>query len=89
MGIELPLNVIAKRTAISPTSFAYTFSHCELGELGSVLFCAGLGGACHLTHQLRGPTGDSLADRKRAIFEPIVQAMAAQLSEAGRLLEPM
>ncbi len=84
MGIELPHDVIAKKTPISPTSFAYTFSHHELGELGSVLFCAGHGGACHLTHQLQGKVSDALADRRRALFEPIVQAMAHQLSEAGR-----
>ncbi len=80
MGIELPQNVVAKRTAISPTSFEYIFSHEELGELGRVLFCAGHGGACHLTHQMPG-SGDHASDlQRRALFEPIVAAMAEQLN---------
>jgi len=89
MGIELPHDVVAKRMPISPTSFAYTFSHGELGELGSILFCAGQGGSCHLTHQLRGKVSDVLADRRRALFEPIVEAMVQQLSQAGRLSAPV
>jgi hypothetical protein len=89
MGMELPHNVVAKRTSISPTSFAYTFSHRELGELGSVLFCAGHAGGCHLTHQLQGKANDVLTERRRALFEPIVQTMMEQLFEAGRPTGPV
>jgi hypothetical protein len=85
MGIELPDDVVAKRTAISPTSFAYTFSHHELGELGSVLLCAGHGGAYHITHQMRRSPEDTQIDRRRALFDPIVEAMAMQLSVATRV----
>lgn len=82
--MHLPEHVVAKRTAISPTSFEYTFLHQELGELGSVLFCAGLAGDYHLTHQLRRVPGDPLLEQRRALFEPILAAVSAQVSALHR-----
>jgi len=81
MGFQYPHNVTARRMPISPTSFEYTFQRSELGELGSVLFCARHTGDCHITQQLcRAPANDS-SDMRREIFEPIVKALAAHLNE--------
>lgn len=82
MGFQLPLNVTARRTPISPTSFEYTFRHSELGELGSVLFCARHTGGCHITHQLYRACADDLSEMRREIFEPIARAVAAHLNDA-------
>jgi hypothetical protein len=81
MGFQLPHNVTARRTPISPTSFEYTFQHSELGELGRVLFCARHTGGCHITQQLCRAPADSLSEMRRAIFEPIAKAVAAHLHD--------
>jgi hypothetical protein len=77
--MHLPNQVVAQRTAISPTAFEYTFRHDELGELGRVLLSAGQEGNWHLVHQMRRTPGDAAADRRRALFEPIVAAVQAQI----------
>jgi hypothetical protein len=84
MGIELPHQVTARRTPISPTSFEYTFRHSELGELGSVLFCATHSGGCHVTHQLFRGAGDELSEMRREIFEPLAKAVVAQVNTPAR-----
>lgn len=84
MGFQLPQNVTARRTPISPTSFEYTFQHSELGELGSVLFCARHTGGCHITHQLCRASADGLSEMRREIFEPIAHAVAEQLNQPAR-----
>jgi hypothetical protein len=85
MGFQLPDNVTARRTPISPTSFEYTFQHSELGELGSVLFCARHTGGCHITHQLCRAPAEQLSEMRREIFEPIAKAVAAHLNETRQL----
>jgi hypothetical protein len=80
MGLQLPDHVTAKRTTISPTSFEYTFQHSELGELGSVLFCAMHTGRCHVTHQLCQSNARDLSERRRQIFEPLAKAVAEHLN---------
>jgi len=80
MGLQLPDNVTAKRTTVSPTSFEYTFQHSELGELGSVLFCAMLTGRCHVTHQLCQASVKELSEQRRQIFEPLAKAVAEHLN---------
>jgi hypothetical protein len=82
MGLQLPQQVTASRTPISPTSFEYTFRHSELGELGSVLFCAKLTGGCHITHQFYRNAGDDLSELRREIFEPLAKAVAAHLNDS-------
>jgi hypothetical protein len=84
MAFQLPHNVTAKRTRISPTSFVYAFRHSELGELGRVLFCAGHTGDCHVTHQLCGAATDDLSAMRRNIFEPLAMAVATHLREVAR-----
>jgi hypothetical protein len=83
MGFQLPHQVTAQRTPISPTSFEYTFRHSELGELGSVLFCANLTGGCHVTHQLYRSASDDRSEMRREIFEPLAKAVVAQLKGAA------
>ncbi len=73
--MHLPDRVVAHRTAISATSFEYTFCHDELGELGKVLICAGQGGIWHLTRQVCRVPGDPSMERRCAMFEPIVTAV--------------
>ena len=80
MAMKLPDNVTAKRTPISPTSFEYTFQHSELGELGSVLFCAMHTGRCHVTHQLCIAPAADLSERRRQMFEPIAKAVVQHLN---------
>ena len=80
MGFQLPRNVTARRTPISPTSFEYTFQHSELGELGSVLFCARHTGGFHVTQQLCRADAEDLSEMRREIFEPLAKAVAAQLT---------
>jgi hypothetical protein len=80
MALQLPDNVTAKRTAISPTSFEYTFQHRDLGELGSVLFCAMHTGRCHVTHQLCISNAKHLSELRRQIFEPLAKSVAEHLS---------
>ncbi len=73
--MHLPDRVVAQRTAISLTSFEYTFCHDELGELGSVLICAGQGGIWHLMRQVRSVPDEASMARRCALFEPIVAAV--------------
>jgi len=80
MGLQLPDNVTAKRTAISPTSFEYTFQHTELGELGSVLFCAMHTGRCHVTQQLCISNARDLSELRRQIFEPLARSVVEHLN---------
>jgi hypothetical protein len=82
MGFQLPQQVTASRTPISPTSFEYTFRHSELGELGSLLFCAKHTGGCHITHQLYRNADDELSELRREIFEPLAKAVTAHLTDS-------
>jgi len=84
MAIKLPHDVTAQRMPISPTSFEYTFSHKDFGELGRVLFSATPQGACHVTHHPCGKASDELFATRRAIFEPIAKAVAEQLQVSNQ-----
>ncbi len=83
MGLQLPDNVTAKRIPISPTSFEYKFQHSELGELGSVLFCAATNGCCHITQQLCRAPAEDISELRREIFEPIAKAVADHLKASA------
>lgn len=80
MGLQIPDNVTAKRTTISPTSFEYTFRHSELGELGSILFCAMQTGRCHATQQLCISNAEGLSELRRQIFEPLAKSVMEHLN---------
>jgi hypothetical protein len=80
MGFQLPQLVTASRTPISPTSFEYTFRHSELGELGSVHFCAKHTGGCHVTQQFFRRGGDESTELRRQIFEPLAKEVVAHLN---------
>ncbi len=84
--MNLPDRVVVQRTAISPTSYEYTFCHDELGELGSVLFCAGCDGSMHLMRQVRRVHGDASMEQRRALFDPIaatVETLVGAMQKNG------
>ncbi|HEY6772850.1 MAG TPA: hypothetical protein VI140_02650 [Oxalicibacterium sp.] len=82
MSFQLPSNVTAQRRPISATSYEYILRHSELGQLGQIMLSVCVSGHCRITSLVNGTPGESLTERRRAIFEPLAKLLAEQIKPA-------
>lgn len=79
MSFQLPPNVTAQRKPISATSYEYVLRHSELGQLGQIMLTVCISGKCRITSLVNGQPGETLTERRRAVFEPLTKTFAEQI----------